>query len=84
MECKKALNENGWVRKIKKDDLTVAHIEQFVKLWSKLQTFQLIEDLEDGISLTLLTSGQCSAAFAYKAQFFGAISTDMNKMVWKI
>jgi hypothetical protein len=32
MECKKALNENGWVRKIKKDDLTVAHIEQFVKL----------------------------------------------------
>jgi hypothetical protein len=52
--------------------------------WSKLQTFQVIEDLEDGISLTLLTSGQCSAAFAYKAQFFGAISTDINKMVWKI
>jgi hypothetical protein len=48
---KKALHENGWVLKIKMEELTIAHIEQFVKLWTQFQTIQLIEDIEDHIGL---------------------------------
>jgi hypothetical protein len=70
--------------KIKKEKLTVEHIKQFVKLWTQLQTIQLIDDIEDGIIWTLSSSVQYSAAFAHTAQFFDAISTDGNKMVWKI
>jgi hypothetical protein len=73
-----------WVLKIKKEKLTVEHIKQFVKLWTQLQTIQLIDDIEDGIIWTLSSSGQYSAAFAHMAQFFDAISIDVNKMVWKI
>jgi hypothetical protein len=29
------------------EEITVTHIEQFVKLWTKLQTIQLVEDIED-------------------------------------
>jgi hypothetical protein len=35
------------------------------------------------ISLVLAANDQYHVASAYKAQFFGAISTNMNKMAWK-
>jgi hypothetical protein len=44
---KGTFHENGWVLKRNMEEITVTHIEQFVKLWTKLQTIQLVEDIED-------------------------------------
>jgi hypothetical protein len=60
------------------------HVVQCVKLWTKLERVHLAEDIEDGITWTLSANGQYSLASAYKAQFFGAISTNMNTMIWKV
>lgn len=63
---------------------SLEHAEQFVNLWCQLANVELDEDTEDAIAWTLTASGQYSVASAYKAQFLGATSTNMNRMVWKI
>jgi hypothetical protein len=63
------------------EELTVAHIEQFTKIWTQLRTIQLIEDIEYTIIWIFSSSGQYSTASSYKDQFFGSISTNMNEMV---
>jgi hypothetical protein len=83
--AKKVLHENAWVVKIEvTTKFTFDHLVQFVELWTQLQSIHLNEDIEDNISRTLSLSGQYSAVSAYKARFFEKISTNMNKMVWKI
>jgi hypothetical protein len=79
------LHENGRVAKIEvTTNFTFDHLVQFVELWTQLQSIHLNEDIEDNISWTLSLSGQYSAMSAYKARIFEKISTNMNKMVWKI
>jgi hypothetical protein len=82
---KAALLNNAWIAKIEGTvDFNYEHVVQFVNLWTKIQTIHLVEDTKDDISWTLTTNGQYSAASAYKAQFFGAISINMNMLVWKV
>jgi hypothetical protein len=82
---KTALHNNEWVAKIEgTTEFNYDNVVQFVKLWTKIDRVHLYEDIEDNISWTLTANGQYSAASAYKAQFFGAISTNMNTMVWKV
>jgi hypothetical protein len=65
-------------------DFTHNHMVQFVKLWNQIQDFHLSNGTEDDIPWTLSANGLYSTSSAYKAQFSGGISTNMNKMVWKI
>jgi hypothetical protein len=82
---KNASFENVWVAKINlTTGFTYDHIVQYVELWTQLQGIHLAEDITDDITWTLLASGQYSTTSSYKVQFFGAISTNMNKVVWKI
>ena len=43
-----------------------------------------MENVEDKIVWNLTPNGEYSASSAYTAQFFGAESTNMMKMVWKV
>jgi hypothetical protein len=75
----------AWIAKIEGTTyFNYEHVVQFVNLWTKIQIIHLAEEFEDDISWTLTADGQYSAASAYKAQIFGAISTNMNTMVWKV
>ena len=80
-----ALRGHAWIAKISLDEnFTFGHVEQFVDLWTRIQNIVLLEDVEDVIRWNLTPNGSYSAASAYKAQFFGAISSDMKVMVWKV
>jgi hypothetical protein len=79
---KTTLVENDFAAKIKVSaNFTYEHVVQFVELWTQLQGIHLIDDIEDNITWTLTANGKYSVASAYKVQFFGAISTNMNKTV---
>ena len=65
------------------DNFTFDHVAQFVDLWILLQDVNLDHDVDDEITWRLTANGQYTAASAYKAQFFGAISTNMKRMVWR-
>jgi hypothetical protein len=76
---------NGWVANIEMDmNLTVPHIQEYLRLWARLSVVQLYEDNVDAISWNLTPNGEYSSASAYDAQFFGATLTSFNKMVWKV
>jgi hypothetical protein len=45
--------------------------------------YQFNDGVEDDITWMLSLINQYSTTLAYKAQFSGAISIDMSKMVWK-
>jgi hypothetical protein len=84
-KVKHALTNNAWIAKIKMDtNLTVHHIHEYIRLWVQLNAFQLIEGVQDSITWNLTSNGEYTTTSAYKAQFFGATLTDMNKMVWKV
>jgi hypothetical protein len=81
---KQALQNNAWISKIKMDaNLTTQHIREYIELWVALREVHLHEDTQDTIVWNLTTNGEYTSASAYKAQFFGAISSNMNKLVWK-
>ena len=84
MTVKQALHNNAWIAKIKVDaSFTIPHIHEYLRLWVELQAIHLHEDIEDKIVWNLTTNGEYSTSSAYKAQFFGATSTNLNKLVWK-
>ena len=81
---KQALNNSAWISKIKMDViLTIPHIHEYIKLWVELRDVHLQEGMEDSIVWNLTSNGEYSTSSAYKAQFFGATHTNMNKLVWK-
>ena len=81
---KQALCNNAWISRIKLDAiLTVQHIREYIELWVALREAPLREDIQDTIVWNLTSNGEYSTSSAYKAQFFGATSTNMNKLVWK-
>jgi hypothetical protein len=79
-----ALHNKGWVTNIKMDaNLTVPHIHEYLRLRNRLEGVHLHGDNVDTISLNITSNGEYSLASAYEAQFFGAMLTNFNKMVWK-
>ena len=79
-----ALLNNVWVRKIKMDEgFTMQHVLEFFDLWTELQSFTFDASTEDSIVWNLTPNGEYSAKSAYRAQFLGAIYTDMKRIVWK-
>jgi hypothetical protein len=81
----KATKNDAWIGMIHiEGDLTFAHLEQFIDLWTVLNGYNFDEDVEDSISWTLTEDGHYTAASAYKAQFFGTIASDFKRTVWKI
>ena len=79
-----ALRDNAWVSKIKlEESFTMPHVHEFISLWGEIRNVQLQDEVEDSIVWNLTANGECTSASAYKAQFFGATSTHMNKTVWK-
>jgi hypothetical protein len=82
---KAAMHNHEWAAKIEgSTEFNYEHVVQFVKLWTNLERVHLDKDIEDGITWTLSANGEYFATSAYKAQFFGASSTNMNTMVWKV
>jgi hypothetical protein len=63
--------------------LYVEHIEQFCALWGKLPTVHLQDELPDDIKWNLTVNGIYSSASAYRAQFEGAVASNMTTVVWK-
>lgn len=79
-----ALTDHAWVKQIKMDtNLTIQHLHEYIRLWNLLRDIHLNELLEDTITWTTTENGEYSTAAAYKAQFFGAMTTNMNRLVWK-
>ena len=82
---KKALDINAWIKKIVlSEDLSINYVSQFIDLWVCLSGVHLNIDEHDEIAWRLTTSGQYMEASAYKAQFLGSTSTDMDRVIWKI
>jgi mannosylglycoprotein endo-beta-mannosidase len=80
-----ALLANAWLAKIRMDtNLTVQHIHEYIHLWTLLQRIQLVEHIDDSIIWNTTSNGEYSSTAAYNAQFFGAMTTNMNKIVWKV
>ncbi|KAE8798739.1 Alpha-galactosidase [Hordeum vulgare] len=65
-------------------NLSIKHMVHFVDLWVHLEQFQIITDMEDDISWKFEAKGEYSAAFAYRIQFLGSMTTTMNKTIWKV
>jgi hypothetical protein len=63
----------GLAWSISEGDVTFAHLEQFIDLWTKLNGYNFDEDVEDSISWTLTEDGHYTAASAYKAQFLAPL-----------
>jgi hypothetical protein len=82
---KKSMENNAWIGKIAlNEDFSLEHAAQYVSLWIQLSHIRLTCDMEDSISWRLTTNGKYTTASAYKAQFFGATSTNMNRLIWKV
>ena len=64
------------------DNFSLAHISQFVNLWTLTQEVTLSPGSEDSIVWTLSPSGAYSAKSAYRAQFFGASTCSFKDVVW--
>jgi hypothetical protein len=80
-----ATRNNAWISKIKLEgNFTLTHLTEFISLWRELNEVTLREDVEDDIAWNLTSNGIYSTTSAYKAQFFGATSTIMNKLVWRV
>jgi hypothetical protein len=76
-----ALLGHAWVKKIKMDiNLTIQHLHEYIRLWTLLRGIHLNELLEDTVTWNTTENGEYSAAAAYKAQFFGALTTNMNRL----
>jgi hypothetical protein len=72
------------VKKIKMDiNLNVQHLHEYIRLWTLLRGIQLNELIEDTITWNTTENGEYSSTAVYNAQFFGALTTNMNKLVWK-
>lgn len=59
------------------------HIWQFVDLWSKTREVQFQEDVEDTIKWKHTTSGEYTAASAYKAQLVAFTPSPLKRTIWK-
>ena len=64
-------------------NLTIPHLYEFVLLWTDLNNVLLREEVDDTITWNLTENGEYTSSSAYKAQFFGAITSPMSKAVWK-
>jgi hypothetical protein len=83
-KVEQAICGNAWISKIKLDiNLKIPYLVEFISLWRELQNINLREEVEDSITWNLATNREYTSTSPYKAQFFGATHTRMNKMVWK-
>ena len=81
----KAMQDDAWINQINTSDgVTLAHIQQFVALWTSLQQVHLDEDVPDTITWTMSSTRSYTASSAYHAQFIGTTSSNMKKIVWKV
>lgn len=81
---RKAIQNGAWVDKIRfSNGLTVAHIQEFISLWTLVTQVQLQDNHLDTITWKLTTSGHYSAATAYKAQFCGIMASSFKNTIWK-
>ena len=64
-------------------DLSIHHLYEFIRLWVELSNVRLHDDVEDSIRWNLTANGEYYSNSAYKAQFFGATRTVLNKLIWK-
>jgi hypothetical protein len=70
------LNKDNWIRDLDINGrITSNPITSFVLLWTLVQSTELQPQREDSIRWKLTTSGEYSAASAYKAQFLGSTTT---------
>ena len=80
----KALDNNFWVRQIDiSQGLTLAHIQEFAVLWELVTEVALNPDRKDAISWKFTSSGEYSAATAYKARFAGQVLSPTSTTIWK-
>lgn len=82
---KNALQDNAWIAKIDMEaTFSIAHVRQYLSLWSRLSAFVLNPGVMDEISWNLTENGTYSSKSAYKAQFYGSIAAPIGSSVWKI
>jgi hypothetical protein len=72
-----------WVGDINLEQtFTMEHFAQYVELWVLTREVHLQAHVDDEITWKLTESGQYSAALAYKMQFLGLVSSNLDKWVW--
>ena len=60
------------------------HLMEFCHLWSEVNQQQLRPNVFDSISWKFSEDGQYSARSAYQAQFIGSMSTDFERLIWRV
>jgi hypothetical protein len=64
-------------------NLILPQIHEYIQLRVLLNNIHLHEEIEDVIVWNLTASSEYSTTSAYPVQFFGATTTNMNKLAWK-
>ena len=79
-----ALQNGRWVQDINlRTGLSTLHIEQFVRLWSKINQIHLIQDNPDQITWKQSQNGTYSSKSAYALHFLGSIPTNFKPLIWQ-
>jgi len=83
---KDALAGNAWIRDLdfQSPSLSASHFIEFVQLWKAVQQVSLNPLLQDEINWKFTTSKEYTARAAYQAQFIGYMSTNFDKIIWKV
>jgi hypothetical protein len=55
------------------------HIQEFLTLWNRLEGVHTHDNIVDSIMWNLTSNKEYSSAFAYDAQFFGAMLTNFQQ-----
>ena len=79
-----ALQNGRWVQDINlTTGLSVTHIDQFVRLWIKINQIQLILGTPDEITWKHSQSGTYSSRSAYALHFLGSTATNYKSLIWQ-
>lgn len=80
----KALKEDAWVSRIKiTASFSLAHIQEFIVLWTTIHGFHLDDNAEDNILWKHTDCGENTVKSAYLTQFHGTTCSPMEHTLWK-
>jgi hypothetical protein len=82
LTVKEVLTNGRWMRGLQRIN-TETQLDQFVSLWSLIQTVTLTDD-RDSIAWNITADGKYSASSAYEVQFFGRLRQPHLEQVWHI
>lgn len=81
LSLRDAITSDKWLNYVKANPPPVV-LHELCELWEVTRNINFIDDLPDSIRWKWTTSGEYSAASAYKMQFQGSIPTNDKSLIW--